>query len=88
VRAARRLLSARLAIVLGALVGLVIAWHQPRHPMGWVLPGVAGFFSLLGVASGYLTLDYGRHHGTWPPRSRRRQALEPASVSVWLTPRT
>lgn len=86
-RAARRLLSARLAIVLGALVGLVIAWHQPRHPMGWVLPGVAGFFSLLGVASGYLTLDYGRHHGTWPSEPSP-SALEPASVSVWLTPRT
>jgi hypothetical protein len=45
-------LSARLAIVLGALAGVVIAWHQPRHPMGWVLLGVAGFFGLLGVASG------------------------------------
>jgi two-component system, NarL family, sensor kinase len=49
-----------------ALVGVVIAWHQPRHPMGWILLGVAGFFSLLGLASGYLMLDYGRHHGTWP----------------------
>ncbi len=49
-----------------ALVGIVIAWHQPRHPMGWILLGVACFFSLLAVAGGYVILDYTDHHGTWP----------------------
>jgi hypothetical protein len=49
-----------------ALVGIVIAWHQPRHPMGWILLGVACFFSLLGVGGGYVILDYTDHHGTWP----------------------
>jgi hypothetical protein len=48
------------------LVGIVIAWHQPRHPMGWILLGVACFFSLLAVAGGYVILDYTDHHGTWP----------------------
>jgi hypothetical protein len=23
------------------LIGVVVAWHQPRNPMGWVLLGVA-----------------------------------------------
>jgi hypothetical protein len=49
-----------------ALAGIVIAWHQPRHPMGWILLGVACFFSLDGVAGGYIILDYTDHHGTWP----------------------
>jgi hypothetical protein len=49
-----------------ALVGIVIAWHQPRHPMGWILLGVACFFSLDNVAGGYVMLDYTDHHGTWP----------------------
>ena len=48
------------------LVGIVIAWHQPWHPMGWILLGVACFFSLLAVAGGYVILDYTDHHGTWP----------------------
>jgi hypothetical protein len=49
-----------------ALVGIVVAWHQPRHPMGWILLGVACFFSLLGAGGGYVILDYTDHHGTWP----------------------
>jgi hypothetical protein len=28
------------------LVGVVVAWHQPRNPMGWVLLGVTFFFVL------------------------------------------
>jgi hypothetical protein len=25
-----------------AVVGMIVAWHQPRNPMGWVLLGVSG----------------------------------------------
>jgi len=49
-----------------ALVGVVIAWHQPRHPMGWILLGVAAFFTLDSLAGGYVILDYTDHQGTWP----------------------
>jgi hypothetical protein len=45
-----------------AVVGVVVAWHQPRNPMGWVLLGVTSFFLLDGLGSSYAYLDY-RHHG-------------------------
>ena len=57
--------SVALGLACGT-VGTIVVWHQPRHPMGWILVGVADFFSLLGVATGYNTLDYGHHHGTLP----------------------
>jgi hypothetical protein len=57
--------SVALGLTCGT-VGTIVVWHQPRHPMGWILVGVADFFSLLGVATGYNTLDYGHHHGALP----------------------
>ena len=48
------------------VVGAVIAWHQPRHPMGWILLAVMLFFGLIGVGSGYAAADYLRHGGTLP----------------------
>jgi len=48
------------------LVGLVVAWRQPAHPMGWMLLGVAFFFLLDGDASSYSILDYRLHHGDLP----------------------
>ncbi len=48
------------------LVGVVVAWHQPRNPMGWVLLGVTFFFALDAVASGYAYLDYRLHDGQLP----------------------
>ena len=33
-------------IVSFAVVGVIVAWHQPRNPMGWVLIGVTFFFFL------------------------------------------
>jgi high-affinity Fe2+/Pb2+ permease len=31
----------QVAVLLSfAVVGVVVAWHQPRNPMGWVLLGV------------------------------------------------
>ena len=48
------------------VVGVVVAWHQPRNPMGWVLLGVTFFFILDGIASEYAYLDYRLHHGRLP----------------------
>jgi hypothetical protein len=48
------------------LVGVVVAWHQPRNPMGWVLLGVTFFLTLDATASGYAILDYRQHGGRLP----------------------
>jgi hypothetical protein len=48
------------------LVGVVVAWHQPRNPMGWVLLGVTFFFILDVLASEYAYLDYRLHGGRLP----------------------
>jgi hypothetical protein len=48
------------------LVGLVVAWHQPRNPMGWVLLGVTFFFGLEVAAGTYSVLDYRLHGGRLP----------------------
>jgi len=48
------------------LVGVVVAWHQPRNPMGWVLLGITFFFLLDGLGSGYAYLDYRLHGGRLP----------------------
>ena len=48
------------------LVGVVVAWHQPGNPMGWVLLGVTLFFGVDALASGYAILDYRLHGGRLP----------------------
>jgi len=49
-----------------AVVGMIVAWHQPRNPMGWVLLGVTFFFILDDLASSYAYLDYRLHGGRLP----------------------
>jgi hypothetical protein len=49
-----------------AVVGVVVAWHQPRNPMGWVVLGVSFFFILDDLASSYSYLDYRLHGGRLP----------------------
>jgi hypothetical protein len=49
-----------------AVVGVIVAWHQPRNPMGWVLLGVTFFFFLDDLASSYAYLDYRLHAGRLP----------------------
>lgn len=48
------------------IVGLIVAWRQPRNPMGWVLLGCALFLSFDDAASSYSVLDYRDHHGSLP----------------------
>jgi two-component system, NarL family, sensor kinase len=49
-----------------AVVGVVVAWHQPRNPMGWVLLGVTLFFFVDNLATAYAYLDYRLHGGRLP----------------------
>jgi len=49
-----------------ALVGMIVAWHRPGHPMGWILLGIGDFFALDGLGTGYSALVYRDHHGALP----------------------
>jgi hypothetical protein len=57
--------EALLVLAFGA-VGVVVAWHQPANPIGWIMLGVAFFFSLDAAAGGYAVIDYRLHQGTLP----------------------
>jgi hypothetical protein len=58
---------AQAALILSfAVVGVIVAWHQPRNPMGWVLMGVTFFFFLDELASSYAYFDYRLHGGRLP----------------------
>jgi hypothetical protein len=58
---------AQAALILSfAVVGVIVAWHQPRNPMGWVLLGVTFFFFLDDLATSYAYLDYRLHGGRLP----------------------
>jgi hypothetical protein len=48
------------------LVGVIVAWHQPRNPMGWVLIGVTFFLVLSSLSSAYAYVDYRLHGGRLP----------------------
>ena len=47
-------------------VGFVVAWRQPRNPLGWILLGVAAFGVLSEDASFYAVADYRLGHGGLP----------------------
>ena len=56
-----------IALFLGfGLVGVIVAWHQPRNPMGWVLLGVTFFLVLSSLGSVYAYVDYRLHGGRLP----------------------
>lgn len=48
------------------LVGVIVAWHQPRNPMGWLLMGVMFFFTAGALGSEYSIFDYRLHGGRLP----------------------
>jgi hypothetical protein len=58
--------TAGLCVTFG-LMGLIVAWHQPRNPMGWVLPGVAFFYILDALAGSYAVLEWILAAPAWPP---------------------
>jgi hypothetical protein len=66
----QRILSGSNTVVLlylaFAVVGVVVAWHQPGNPIGWALLGVGVLFTLSGAAGVYTVFDYRMRHGTLP----------------------
>lgn len=74
------------------VVGLVVAWHQPRNPVGWLLFGVGLFFAMQCDASAVSVLDYRLHRNV--PLGRLAVLLQPtwapaivcAGLSVLLFP--
>jgi drug/metabolite transporter superfamily protein YnfA len=53
------------ALVFAAL-GAVVARHQPRNPIGWLLAACGGLYLLTSVTGLYTVLDFRVHHGTLP----------------------
>jgi len=47
-------------------VGLLVAWHQPRNPIGWLLLGSGVCFAADSDASSYVLADYLLRHGRLP----------------------
>ncbi len=58
--------SSVLLVLAFAAVGVVVARHQPRQPMGWLLLGTAGFLMLSNDVSAYSVVDYRLHGGRLP----------------------
>jgi hypothetical protein len=54
------------AAVVAAAVGVVVARHQPRNPIGWLLIGWAALIPAAGIAVLYSVLDYRTHGGALP----------------------
>jgi hypothetical protein len=48
------------------VVGFVVAWRQPGNPLGWIILGIAFFFTLSEDAGFYAVADYGLRHGRLP----------------------
>ncbi len=68
-----------------ALVGAVVAWRQPRNPVGWLLMGVIVTYAVSGNAASYEVLVYRHGHAGWPlgPVSI---VLEPIWIGLILLP--
>jgi hypothetical protein len=64
-------------VVAFGAVGVVVAYHQPRNPMGWVMIGAAGSLTLDALSGAYEKFDYGMHHGALP-LGRVAEFLHPA----------
>ena len=54
------------AVATLCVVGMVIAWHRPGNPLGWILLGAAGSQVLSADSGSYSVLDYRLYHGTLP----------------------
>jgi hypothetical protein len=57
------------------VIGLMVAWHQPRNPVGWLLFGVSFFFTMQSDASAVSVLDYRMHRAV--PLGRLAVLLQP-----------
>jgi hypothetical protein len=62
-------------LIAFGVIGLVVAWHQPRNPVGWLLFGVSFFFTMQTDASAVSVLDYRLHRAV--PLGRLAVLLQP-----------
>jgi hypothetical protein len=62
-------------LIAFGVIGLVVAWHQPRNPVGWLLFGVSFFFTMQSDASAVSVLDYRLHRNV--PLGRLAVLLQP-----------
>jgi hypothetical protein len=70
-------------VLVTAVVGLVVAGHQPRNPIGWLLAGEAVFI-LLSVAGGaYANLVYRLGYHDLASGGRWRSCSTSCSISCW-----
>ena len=71
-----------------AAVGVVVARHQPRNPIGWILAAVA----LIGTVSQdiklYVVLDYRLHQGALPLGAVAASLIKMGSFAELLVPLT
>ena len=58
--------SVALLYLAFGVVAVVVAWHQPGNPIGWVLLGVAFFFAVGALAGAYTVFDYRLRQGALP----------------------
>ncbi len=49
-----------------AVAGSIVAYHQPRNAIGWLLLGAGAFLAVNDLASDYSVLAYRVHHGGLP----------------------
>ena len=48
--------------VVFTVTGLVVAWHRPGNPYGWIMAGAGGSLAVTATCANYAVLDYGLHH--------------------------
>jgi hypothetical protein len=53
-------------ILAGAAVGVVVAWHQPGNPLGWILLAAVALVTVSTDALFYSVVDYRLYHGASP----------------------
>jgi hypothetical protein len=58
--------AAPAALLVYVVVGVVVARHQPRNPIGWIMVVGALIAAVSQDLKLYLVLDYRRQHGTLP----------------------
>jgi hypothetical protein len=58
--------TAPAALLVYAAVGVVVARHQPRNPIGWLMAAGALVAAVSQDVKLYLVLDYHRQHGVLP----------------------
>jgi hypothetical protein len=48
--------------VVFTVTGLVVAWHRPGNPFGWIMAGAGGSLAVTATCANYAVLDYRMDH--------------------------